>query len=131
MTLICLMKLTTAAVALSLLLAGCDKSDPRICGSLAMKWPVGMPVSTTEDQVQVTFACVERWAARFAKGPDSPYAVARAAVAACDGAIEQLTEMAKKPGSVDYTDYQDKAWWRDRAMFIAVQTRAGNCYPDA
>lgn len=119
------------AAALSLALGGCDKSDPRICGSLAMQPPPGYPSKTSSDQLQVAMSCVERWSARLATGPDPAPHVARAAVNACGGAIDHLVQLGREDHIEDDPDFSDRQWWRDHALFIAVQTRAGDCYPDA
>lgn len=96
-----------------------------------MQPPPGWVIKTSDDQLQTTMSCVERWAARLAKGPDPAASVARAAVGACDGAIASLVVMGAKDRIHDAPHYADREWWRDHALFIAVQTRAGNCYPDA
>lgn len=126
------MKRRAAAALLSLALASCENAgDPRICGSLAMQFPAGMMPKTSDDQMQVAFSCVERWAARLARGPDPAVIVARAAVFTCANAIAYLVEMGRKDRIVERADYADLSWWRDHALFIVVQTRAGDCYPDA
>lgn len=119
----------TTIIATALLLAGCSESDDRICGSLAMKLPY--PAKTADDQRQVTYSCVERWAARLAQSKtDKATEVAEAAVGACEDTITVLAEKMRAEDEADWMEMKPGFWHR-RAQFIAVQTRAGNCYPDA
>ena len=112
-----------------LLLCGCDRPNSRICGSsLAMKLP--HDAKTADDQRQVTFWCVERWAARLAAAPDSAEKVADAAFAACEDAVTMYEQKVRSEGG-EIRAEQMQGFWRRRALFIVVQTRAGNCYPDA
>lgn len=72
--------------AASIVLAGCNRSDPSVCGSLPMRLPYA--AVSADDQRQVTYSCVERWAARLARSKmDAAADVAKAAVGACEDAI--------------------------------------------
>ena len=85
------------------------------------------------DQRQVVASCVERWAARLAAAPDSASDVANGVVTgACGTAIEYLQRMeeSENPDGVSPLDAK-RAYYYGRALFITIQTRAGNCYPDA
>lgn len=115
--------------AILMLSAGCSKSDPRICGHLAMKLP--FESKTADDQKQVTYSCVERWAARLAHSPDNAAAVAVGAVAACEDAIALMQERMAAEGGWEGSLELGPGFWQRRAQFIVVQTRAGGCYPDA
>lgn len=119
---------------IAVLVSSCDQSDSRICGSsLAARFPAGAIVKTADDQMQVTASCVERWAARLALAPDPADHVVQAVLGGgCGEAISYLESMKAKeqPGS-EMTSEQAAEYWRQRAIFIVVQTRAGNCYPDA
>lgn len=88
------------------------------------------PATTVTDQRQAVYACVERWSARLSKGDESIRDVSQAAVAACEDAIVLLRSFADKEQS-DLAREGQAEFWTRRAHFIAVQTRAGNCYPDA
>lgn len=115
-------------------LAGCaNKGDPSVCGSLAARLPY--PAKTAEDQKQVVYSCMERWAARLARGPDSADAVSRAAFAACEDALAFYRDKLVKDGEIQIGELLPKdatdQFWKRRTLFIAVQTRAGNCYSDA
>lgn len=86
--------------------------------------------ASAADQRQVTYSCVERWAARLSRSPDSAGDVAVAAFAACEDAVFVYNERLaaeQTTGSLEQTP----GFWLRRARFIAVQTRAGDCYPDA
>jgi hypothetical protein len=119
-------------LGLALALSGCNRSDSGVCGQLSPGIvELGAPNTWAEKQ-KYAMSCVEHWAARLARSKaDNADNVAKAAVQACHGAIEAAAEpetpnaMDASPTKVDY-DY-----WRRHAHFIAVQTRAGNCYPDA
>lgn len=125
------MLLAWAAISLS----ACQKSDPNICGSLPMRFP-GVAVSA-DDQRQVLYSCMERWAARLSQSKqDGATDVAKAAVAACDEALRHYVYLFGKEGNFkiplqDYPDISREEFWIERTRFIAVQTRAGDCYPDA
>ena len=109
----------------ALLLAGCDSSDPSICGSLTMRLPQG--AMTSDDEKQVLYSCMERMAARLARSKEAPDVVSRAAFAACEDALlfyQGALAREKKPE----TPESRADFWLRRTLFIAVQTRAGNCY---
>lgn len=115
----------------ALLVSGCDRSSSRICGSLPAQLP-GVVPKTADDQMQVTAYCVEHWAARLAGGPDVASEVVEAVIGACDGAIVALdAAKTKEVAGSEISLGAARNYWRKRAQFIVVQTRAGNCYPDA
>lgn len=110
------------AVLIAILLLGaCNGERRRICGNLPRRvTELGIP-KTLGERRDFAASCVEHWAARLAKSKqDSASDVAKAATVACSGAIMQAA-----------TPNEDRSYWFDRAHFIAVQTRAGDCYPDA
>ena len=87
---------------------------------------------TADDHKQATTYCVERWAARLAHAPDAASLVAEAVVTNCDGIILAYEDAkAKENAGSNMTPDQARDYWRKRALFIALQTRAGHCYPDA
>ena len=123
------MKHPIVLAMLSMSLTACQQADANICGSLPMKLP-NAAVQSAEDQRQVLNSCMERWAARLSHSPDAASLVARAAVAACDEAriyYADLLEAEKSAPNKQTT----REFWIERTLFIAVQTRAGNCYNDA
>ena len=122
------MKGSIVLALLSVALSACQQSNANICGSLAATFP-DMPIRTADDQRQVLYSCMERWAARLSHSPDAASLVARAAVAACDEArvyYANYLEQEKSPPDKETT----REFWIERTLFIAVQTRAGNCYKD-
>lgn len=112
----------------ALLLAGCDMSDSKICGSLPMR--LSHTAQTADDQKQVLYSCMERWAARLARSKESPDVVARAAFAACEDALVYYQAALAREKLPD-TPESNADFWLRRSLFIAVQTRAGDCYKDA
>jgi hypothetical protein len=114
----------------ALILTGCDKPNPHICGSLLMMFP-GVPI-TTDDHKQAATYCVERWAARLAVAHDPAPDVVDAVIANCDGAIlaYEAAKAKDSPGS-EMTPIEAHNYWRKQAQFIVIQTRAGHCYPNA
>lgn len=81
-------------------------------------------------QKQVLYSCMAQWAARLARSKESPHAVARAAFAACEDALVYYQAVLAKEKQPETTE-SDADFWLRRTLFIAVQTRAGNCYKDA
>lgn len=114
---------------LALALGACQQGNANICGSLAAKFP-DMPIRTADDQRQVLYSCMERWAARLSNSPDAASLTARAAVAACDEARLYYADYLKRANSAPDKE-TTREFWIERTLFIAVQTRAGNCYKDA
>ena len=120
------MKLSMLLAFASVSLSACQQSNSNICGSLPMKFPNAV-VATADDQKQVLYSCMERWAARLSHSNDAAPYVARAAVAACDEArlyYMQRLMTENLPQDRETTS----SFWLERTLFIAVQTRAGNCY---
>ena len=117
--------------ALTLAFAGCNKPDPRICSSLAMQLPAGQPLDTAAARMQVTASCVDHWAARLATGPDRASEVAEGALGACDETFTYLRDQQIKEGDKALSLDEMRAFWRRRAITVALQVRAGNCHPDA
>lgn len=125
-------KLRLTGLSVIVLLAACGKDgNPNVCGiGLPMAFPAGRVVKTSDDQLQVTSYCVERWAARLAKGQNNAETAARAAIAGCHDAIERLASMTQRD-HIAGEWFSADGYWHRRALFVAAQTRAGNCYPNA
>ena len=117
---------------IALALSACNRADPQVCGSLPKKPPYADPKALAAmDRSQRSSSCVERWAARLARSPrDSARDVADAAIEGCRETVRYEVAEWNKQGTVTDFDATVRDYWR-RAHFIAVQTRAGNCYPDA
>ncbi len=123
------MRASNFILFLALGLGACEQGAKNVCGTLPKMLP-GVVAKSADDQRQVLYSCMERWAARLAASPDPAPTVARATIAACDEARLYYADWLER----DQTP-PDKAttreYWTERAIFIAVQTRAGNCYKDA
>lgn len=114
------------ALMLLATLAGCEgKGDDRICGSLAMALPPGLLAA--DNRLQVATACVERWGARLSFSKDSARDIADAAIGACDDAIDYLEADQAKQDERPQDIEAARTRWRRKAMFRAIQWRAGEC----
>lgn len=118
--------------ALALAVAGCDAADNRVCGQLAAEPPMP-PQAKAEWRQQQAAYCVEHWAARLAPGPDAAPVIAASIVrSACRGSITAAHEawVEQRPGAADTLESITQGW-KQRAIFIISQVRAGRCYPNA
>lgn len=121
--------------ALASLVCGCDQisrlnSQERVCGS----WLTPEPEAPVEaDQYeQSARACVERSAARLARGRDALDIIADTVIAICHQEIERLEDgEIVSFGRMKPLDQQVRDYWHGRAMYIGAQVRAADCYPDA
>ena len=124
------MKASICMLAAFSLLA-CDRRDSTICGRLDPRpaSPALLEKMTWMESHTIIRTCIEHWSAKLARGSDNASVVARAAVATCDswGGIDRTNVLGEKL-NVAPMSRED---WRDQALFIVVQTRAGHCYPDA
>ncbi len=121
------------ALCLAVLVTGCAQKQSDICGvGLAVEPPFETPVKDIPYRRAVAFACVERWAARLSRGPDTPSAISEAVLGACEDSIAFYVEERSKALKQEMpTPSEYERFWRRRATYIAVQTRAGGCYKDA
>lgn len=103
--------------------ASCGKSPANDCLDL----PVDVPPGIT-DLKQEVYVCVERNAASYAKGPDSPEALSRAVIAKCEPTIiryvEQEAKEAEEPPK--YTEALEV--WRRHTLPVIAEARARRCY---
>lgn len=114
-----------------LLVTGCSWADDSICSSRAAPVRGQGPATNTEDQEQATAHCVDKWATKLAVGPDSAPDVAEAVVrGACDDAIQHLQGLTVPSDDPEQPAADPFARWKDQALFIVIQTRAGNCLVD-
>ena len=117
---VCLMALATVSCS------NFQGGNPRICGSIGPR--VQGPVKTANDQRQIMVSCIDHWSRRLAKSErDSAYEVADAALGACWDAIETYVSMADVEKTPTDGVEAIATNWRRHAIFVAVQTRAGNC----
>ena len=121
------------AIAAVLLLASCAPAgtDHNTCGI----WLTQRPDDPNKDsltQKEAATACVERWSARLAHGTDPARDIATAVVRTCNQEIERaLTGHITHYDDLAPLTPATQAYWEGRAMFVAMQVRAKNCYPDA
>lgn len=118
-----------ALLVAALCLAGCDQpaNDPNICGSLPAR--ADSPASTADHQYRVMIGCIDHWAARLSRSPDSAEAVARAVIeGACDDAIAMYAVFnnEQRPNETVSADALADAY-RGEALFRVIQWRAGDC----
>ena len=113
-------------------LAACQAQQPtsgttNIPADDCLDLPVYPPAGVTDLKQEVA-ACVERNAALYAKGPDSPDALSRAVIAKCQPAIIRYVEQeARKAGEQpQYTDVIEA--WRQHTLPVIAEARARHCY---
>lgn len=102
----------------------------RVCG-VSLE-PQILPPVQPSDYEKAARACVERWAARLATGPDPINLIADTVVATCHQEIERLEDgTIVSFGQVKPLEPQVRAYWHGHAMLIGAQVRAAGCYSDA
>lgn len=117
---------------LALFTSACGQgNDTDICGMGPTAWPD--PTATgVSGNTQAAYACVEQWSMRLAKASDGAAVVADAVLAECQQELESESKgVIQSWGKVVPLDPQVREYWRGKALFHIVQTRAGNCsYPE-
>ncbi len=71
--------------------------------------------------------CVENWAARLAQGPDDARTIAEAVSSACADGVQAENDLHLKEYKRPIDVAERERSLQRHALFIAVQTRAGNC----
>jgi len=89
--------------------------------------PVYPPAGIT-DLKQETFACVERTAALYAKGSDTPDAISRAVIVKCQRTIMRYVEQRSKEAHELPQYNQALEGWRQHALPVIAEARARKCY---
>lgn len=89
--------------------------------------PVYPPAGIT-DTKQTVYACVERHAAMYAKGPDSPQAISEAVVVKCEEPIIRYVEEATKEAGEEPQYKVALGAWRKHALPVIAEARARKCY---
>lgn len=104
-------------------LASCGKSPANDCLDL----PVDVPLGVT-DLKQEVYVCVERTAAMYAKGPDSPEKLSRAVIAKCKPTINRFLEQEGQASdrSLSYNIALEQ--WRQHSLPTIAEARARGCY---
>ena len=112
-----------ATCVIVLTLASCGKQPSDDCLDLAV-----YPPSPVTDFGQDAYACVERNAAMYAKGPDSPESLSRAVIAKCKTNIHRHLEREGQAadGSPPYRKTLEE--WRQHSLPIIAEARARRCY---
>ena len=93
------------------------------CPNFATQLPVKTP-----DLTRAVYACVERHAHLYAKGPDSAEALSKAVVVKCKDTITKYVDQeAKKAGiKPPYKDAFES--WQAHTLPIIADARARGCY---
>ena len=115
------------ALALLFVLASCDQAQRAVSSDDCLDLPV-YPPPGVDDPGQTVIACVERTAAMYAKGQDTPAALADATIAKCEFVIlreadRSAREAQQKP---DYDQVMQA--WRQHALPVIAEARARRCY---
>jgi hypothetical protein len=93
------------------------------CPSFSTQLPVQVP-----DLTRKVFACVEKNALLFSKGPDSAETLSKAVMAKCKVTITQYVDQEAKKAGVrpPYKDAFES--WQGHALAIIAEARARRCY---
>lgn len=86
-----------------------------------------LPVDATGVTRQV-YACVERNALLYAKGPDSPEALSRAVIVKCKDAIVRYVDQEAKKAGVRPQYKEPLESWQAHTLPIIAEARARGCY---
>ena len=116
-------------VAASIVLAACDvqQATTDLAASDCLDLPVDPPPGIT-DLKQEVFVCVERNAALYAKGPDSPDALSKAVIAKCQPKIMRYVETEPKAAREQPQYVAALEAWREHALPAIAEARARGCY---
>ena len=93
------------------------------CPSFATQLPVQTP-----DLTRKVYACVERHAHLYAKGPDSAEALSKAVVVKCKDTITQYVDQEAKKAGVRPPYKEAFESWQAHALPIIAEARARGCY---
>jgi hypothetical protein len=118
--------LKNGVILIGLVASGCNQGNPRICSSIAPR-KLETP-KTAQDQYEVMVSCIDNWSRRLAKSPqDAAQEVADAALGGCQDTVGLYVSMSEKEGQPTEGVEAISAYMRRHALFVAVQTRAGDC----
>ena len=93
------------------------------CRGLATQLPVDVP-----DLTRKTYACVERHALLYAKGPDSIEALSKAVMAKCKDTIVRYVDQESKKAGVRPEYKEPFESWQGHTYTIIAEARARGCY---
>ena len=107
-----------------------NQAQPAAKKAAAPKCPdltTQLPVQAS-DLTRQTFACVERHALLYAKGPDDIEALSKAVMAKCkDRIIQYVDQESKRVGQrPQYKEPLES--WQGHALAIIAEARARGCY---
>ena len=122
----CLAVLVLGSVALG----SCDQNPATAQAKVAadcLDLPVYPPPGVT-DLRQETFACVERTAALYARGPDTPDAISRAVIVKCQPTIMHYVEQRSKEAHEAPQYDEALEAWRQHTLPVIAEARARHCY---
>lgn len=107
----------------ALALASCGKAAADDCLDLPVYPPAGIT-----DLKQEVFACVERNAALYAKGTDTPEAISKAVMVKCQPTIMRYVEQEAKAAGEQPQYSAALEGWREHALPVIAEARARGCY---
>ena len=93
------------------------------CPNFATMLPVETP-----DLTRKVYACVERHAHLYAKGPDSAEALSKAVVVKCKETITQYVDQEAKKAGVRPPYKEAFESWQAHTLPIIAEARARGCY---
>ena len=93
------------------------------CPNLATQLPV-----KTSDLTRKVYACVERNALLYAKGPDSAEALSKAVMAKCNETIVKYVDQEAKKAGVKPPYKEAFESWQAHTLPIIAEARARGCY---
>lgn len=112
--------------ALMVCLSACDQQRAVAAADDCLDLPVDVPTGMT-DLRQEVYICVERNAAFWAKGPDTPDAISRAVITKCEPVIIRFVEHENpNPEHRPYKEALEA--WRRHALPVIAEARARGCY---
>lgn len=103
------------------------KPAKKVAAAKCPDFSTQLPIDVT-DLTREVYACVERNALLYAKGPDSPEALSKAVIAKCRATIIRYVDQeAKKAGQrPQYKEPLES--WQEHTLPIIAEARARGCY---
>lgn len=117
----------SAVSALLLVTASCKQVEPVAAANDCLDLPV-YPPAGVEDRKQTAYACVERHAAMYARGPDAPDAIAEAVMVKCEEEIIRYVEQAAHDAGKEPQYAAAREAWRRHSLPVIAEARARGCY---
>jgi hypothetical protein len=108
-------------------LANDEKPAAKVAAGKCPDFSTKLP-NTTPDLTRKVYACVERNALLYAKGPDSPEALSKAVVVRCKDRITQYVDEEAKKAGVKPPYREAFESWQAHTLPIIAEARARGCY---